>query len=131
MTKKEYADLLRKGLETFDRNRMQTDIVVCHLPRKSFEEIIGYLDEEPTRPHGEVEDYQEETPNGFRPRKYICSNCGAELKGSIRPHGEWLNSDIPESILSKCSVCGFNLGAYTHNFCPNCGADMRGDKNEK
>ena len=46
-----------------------------------------------------------------------------------RPHGEWGKSDIPESILSKCSVCGFNLGAYTHNFCPNCGADMRGDNN--
>lgn len=42
-------------------------------------------------------------------------------------HGEWLKSDIPESILSKCSVCGFNLGAYSFNFCPMCGADMRGE----
>lgn len=46
-----------------------------------------------------------------------------------RPQGEWLKSDIPESILSKCSLCGFNCGAYTHNFCPNCGADMRGANN--
>lgn len=43
-----------------------------------------------------------------------------------RPQGEWIESDVPESILSKCSVCGFHCGAYTFNFCPNCGADMRG-----
>ena len=42
-----------------------------------------------------------------------------------RPQGEWLKSDVPESILAKCSLCGFDCGAYTHNFCPNCGADMR------
>ena len=38
--------------------------------------------------------------------------------------GHWMNSDIPESMLSKCSVCGWNLGAYTHKFCANCGARM-------
>lgn len=43
-----------------------------------------------------------------------------------RPHGEWMKSDIPESVLAKCSYCGFDCGAYTHNFCPNCGAEMRG-----
>ena len=42
-----------------------------------------------------------------------------------RPHGVWKETDIPESILCKCSVCNFNLGAYSFNFCPNCGADMR------
>ena len=39
--------------------------------------------------------------------------------------GEWQKSDIPESMLCKCSKCGWQLGAYTHNFCANCGADMR------
>lgn len=34
---------------------------------------------QPTRPQGEVVNYQEETPNGFQRIKYICSNCGAEL----------------------------------------------------
>lgn len=28
-----------------------------------------------------------------------------------------------------CSVCHFN-GDYESNFCPNCGADMRGDEDE-
>lgn len=48
-----------------------------------------------------------------------------------RPHGKWVESDVPESILSKCSLCGFHCGAKTFNFCPMCGADMRGDKEWK
>ena len=47
-----------------------------------------------------------------------------------RPHGKWIESDVPESVLVKCSVCGFNCGAYTFNYCPNCGADMREADND-
>lgn len=43
-----------------------------------------------------------------------------------RPQGEWKETDIPESTLCKCSVCNFDLGAYSFNFCPNCGAKMEG-----
>lgn len=57
-----------------------------------------------------------------------------------RKHGEWLETS--ESIgweevgCAECSVCGKTLvlGDYTmddikfnYNYCPNCGADMRGD----
>lgn len=41
-------------------------------------------------------------------------------------HGEWVDNEIQDSILSKCSVCGFSCGAYTFNYCPNCGAKMDG-----
>lgn len=42
--------------------------------------------------------------------------------------GRWIdNSKVPDSILSECSQCGYSCGAYTFNFCPNCGADMRGE----
>ena len=44
----------------------------------------------------------------------------------IRPKGKWLKSDIGGSMLQKCSVCGWQLGAYTHRYCAMCGADMRG-----
>ena len=45
-------------------------------------------------------------------------------------HGEWIETDSP--YIWKCSECpcevvGNSLEQY--NFCPNCGADMRGDKN--
>ena len=40
--------------------------------------------------------------------------------------GKWLPSDIPDSILDKCSECGFDTGAFTFHYCPNCGAKMDG-----
>ena len=43
-------------------------------------------------------------------------------------HGEWIGNGIPESVLSECSVCGYSCGSSSFNYCPNCGADMRGEK---
>ena len=47
---------------------------------------------------------------------------------SLRPKGEWGKR---ENGKPKCSVCGeYHLYAWPDykncNFCPNCGADMRG-----
>ena len=50
-----------------------------------------------------------------------------------RPKGGWLSADDDHI---KCSVCGeygihndwYECNYYTP-FCPNCGADMRGEKN--
>jgi len=50
------------------------------------------------------------------------------LSLDVRPvvHGKWIKpTRVPDSMLSECSVCGFDTGAYTFNFCPNCGANMR------
>lgn len=43
-----------------------------------------------------------------------------------RPKAIWGPSDVPDSMLSKCSNCGFDTGAASFNFCPACGANMRG-----
>ena len=45
-------------------------------------------------------------------------------------HGRWIDNSIPESMLSGCSVCGFSCGAYTFNYCPNCGAKMDLEKDD-
>ena len=45
-------------------------------------------------------------------------------------HGEWIENGIQDSVLSKCSVCGISYGAYTFNYCPECGAKMDGGKAE-
>jgi predicted RNA-binding Zn-ribbon protein involved in translation (DUF1610 family) len=57
-------------------------------------------------------------------------------KAEPRPQGKW----IEDSVTFACSECGthavwignndFGLKPYISNFCPNCGADMRGEKNE-
>ena len=58
-------------------------------------------------------------------------------KQNERPKGEWLDEKFVAFHLT-CNQCGCNLrrqknevfeGDFDYNFCPNCGADMRGDKN--
>ena len=39
--------------------------------------------------------------------------------------GRWITSHIPESMLCECSECGFTCGAYSFNYCPNCGCKMQ------
>ena len=41
---------------------------------------------------------------------------------SKRPQAEW----ICDYRTCKCSVCNFTTVIDTYNFCPNCGAEMRG-----
>ena len=45
-------------------------------------------------------------------------------------HGEWIRKDNT----LECPICGAYgtdiKGEYVFNFCPNCGADMRGENNE-
>ena len=45
-----------------------------------------------------------------------------------RKNGKWIVSHIPDSMLWECNQCGFDCGAHSFNFCPNCGADMRGEQ---
>lgn len=49
-----------------------------------------------------------------------------------RQKGEWRTSRVHGGIV-KCDFCGFQWGSNEggkFNYCPNCGADMRG-KNDK
>lgn len=53
----------------------------------------------------------------------------ADVRENVR--GEWLTKDGRASWI-ECSVCewhGYILG-HIYHYCPNCGADMRGGKNE-
>ena len=56
-------------------------------------------------------------------------------------HGEWMKDQVETGDpygnglylidMLRCSVCGgFFDVSETRNFCPECGADMRGGKNE-
>ena len=49
----------------------------------------------------------------------------ADVRENIR--GEWFNHYITQSensLAFECSVCGM-LSSGRHNFCPNCGAEMK------
>ena len=43
-------------------------------------------------------------------------------------HGKWGDNGIAGSMLVKCSVCGFDCGANSFSYCPNCGAKRDGGK---
>ena len=40
--------------------------------------------------------------------------------------GEWKRGDMPTYGGYKCSACGGNTLHYKANYCPNCGAKMKG-----
>lgn len=59
-----------------------------------------------------------------------------------RPHGEWHTTPNPNhspfdstsEVIYMCSKCDYSNGdriAAAWNFCPNCGADMRKEGEEK
>ena len=52
-------------------------------------------------------------------------------KQNERPKGEWISNYqiVGESFINpgrRCSLCG-KVVEFSENYCPNCGADMRGD----
>lgn len=54
-----------------------------------------------------------------------CGRCKPLKEFAWRPKATWGPSDVPNFALSKCSNCGFDTGAVTFKFCPNCGAEMK------
>jgi len=80
----------------------------------------------------------EPTPHGERRRQMTVEELnGAKLlideQPTIEPErmkGKWINRSLnivyPEWERYTCSVCGKH--SYNYDFCPNCGADMRGEE---
>lgn len=52
------------------------------------------------------------------------------LLGPVQSHGQWKPRNDLGDCCYQCSECGFIRDAYildVNNFCPNCGADMKGE----
>ena len=48
-------------------------------------------------------------------------------------HGRWEERYVNLGVCAKgifCSECNFSPFGWVYNYCPNCGADMRGAKDE-
>ena len=47
-------------------------------------------------------------------------------------HGRWIPTEAPfMNECEDCSVCGYRtVWGHRYNYCPNCGADMRGNNDE-
>ena len=77
--------------------------------------------------------YDEDIPGMFIASKTRINNMPtADVRENVR--GEWLSGDC---MGASCSKCGEYFSfrtfseVYNFNFCPNCGADMRGDNNDQ
>ena len=49
-----------------------------------------------------------------------------------RQQGEWLSNNTDNSFINRgrhCSLCNYTV-EFSTNYCPNCGAEMRGDNNK-
>ena len=63
--------------------------------------------------------------NGVTVNKLIpVSDEDAERETS-EVYGEWIDSHVPGSTLSECSLCHYDCGAWSMKFCPNCGHPMK------
>lgn len=65
-------------------------------------------------------------------KKWPCQDCDMREPAdrwapqSERKKGKWTNYGDP--IMVNCSNCGYLVMSYNaNNFCPRCGADMRGE----
>lgn len=69
-------------------------------------------------------------------QKFIDSLPTADVRENVK--GEWIkeseHSVMGDGYMWFCSICGrreyFNFRGQKDNFCPNCGADMRGEEND-
>ena len=59
-------------------------------------------------------------------------NNANTIEAEAVKHGRWeTNSDRPDSLICSICKCGFDMWKHDpHNYCPNCGAKMYGDRKE-
>ena len=76
-------------------------------------------------------------PNAYHLTKYatLILREAPTIEADPVRHGYWENANgRPKTYIRKCSVCGkeayFCGRGCSYKFCPNCGADMRGDSDE-
>ena len=65
-----------------------------------------------------IDDYAEK-------RKALC-----DLPSADRPIGHWIYKRMRGIKTCKCSECLTSYGCMDTPYCPNCGAEMRGEKND-
>ena len=64
---------------------------------------------------------------GFRRAEEVIMR----LPSADRPRGEWIEQEDDYHHYWECSECGMGVGLDDiRNFCPNCGARMKGADNE-
>ena len=119
MTEKDKIELMRR-FEPFGREIPKDQVmeVIARVPTESSESEKHQLSEEiPTNTPTKSTNISTKSTN-------ISTNPSAD-----RPKGEWVNEEGVYGA-AYCSECNYELRVNNTNFCPNCGADMRGGEDK-
>lgn len=81
-----------------------------------------------------IELFERELSKRYNTRERAIGFIGAkrilENVPTVQPErhaGKWISNDIDPEAWNFCSVCG-ESAIDLYDFCPNCGADMRGEE---
>lgn len=90
-----------------------------HISREALLKMIG------TMPSCPITDREERLIRAFIS---VVKNFPAADVREVK-RGKWIRTSYRKGFGYKCSVCGkiYNKRKNRLNFCPNCGADMRGE----
>lgn len=92
----------------------------------TFDDMWKSLEEKDTT--GKYKQAREMADLNIEQLEYAYNSGYADARSKYeRPQGKWIDTDS-EWLDYKCDKCGWR-STREHNFCPNCGADMRGGTN--
>ena len=84
--------------------------------------MAEYVEREAVREF--IQSYRRSTDIAFHMEEHLDEIPAADVRPVVR--GEWRERRFSEDVYgAECSVC-HTTWDYRTNFCPNCGADMRG-----
>ena len=127
--KDEVAEALSMAIEALQEPSLEATCKKCTdlISRQAAIEAIAKF-----VPYAICDESTESYTNGLKD----AYNLICQLPSADRPKGEWIWSlkDTDGTVRGCCSNCSFRhvfVGGHTaqYNFCPNCGADMRGESN--
>lgn len=116
-SKEEVAEAMTMAIEALEGIPKEGDCWVCNCPKME--------QPRPIDPTVEVD-----LTSGVVPRSALngVTNPPKVTIYTDRPKGHWIWYEVRGQMLPYCSECGGGLDViYEYNFCPDCGADMRGE----
>ena len=119
------ADALAKKM--FSHNYC---VPVLENEQKVLSEALRMVHEAPTvTPSLNLDNITEEDIEKFKVIWQRANSKGLLVINEERPQGEWIRRKMNWYICSNCNHKTDSIGETFFKFCPNCGADMRGNNN--